>query len=131
MSPRSRASCIAQRYLDNRPHSGRSWLAMRISISHRPRSRWLLVAVAALLVAACSTAGGAGTTSPNHVTAGSGPSTGGSLTVYAASSLTAAFKDLGAAYTAATGTQVSLSFDASSALEAQIEQGAPADILAS
>src|SRR5438477_3143386 len=53
------------------------------------------------------------------------------LTVYAASSLTAAFKDLAAAYQAANpGTAITLSFDASSALRAQIEQGAPADVFA-
>jgi molybdate transport system substrate-binding protein len=54
------------------------------------------------------------------------------LTVYAAASLTAAFKDLAAAYQAGhPGVTITLSFDSSSALRAQIEQGAPADVFAS
>jgi molybdate transport system substrate-binding protein len=92
-----------------------------------------LVAIIALVVSACS---GAGTstapTGPPAAVASAVPSPGsGGLTIFAAASLTAAFKDLAAAYKAATGTSITLSFDASSALEAQIEQGAPADILAS
>ena len=53
------------------------------------------------------------------------------LTVYAAASLTDAFEELGAAYTAESGVTVILSFDASSALRAQITEGAPADVFAS
>jgi molybdate transport system substrate-binding protein len=87
-----------------------------------------LVAAAALVVSACS--GGARTPAPSTA-ASAPPSTAGGLTIYAASSLTSAFKDLATAYETATGTSITLSFDASSALEAQIEQGAPADILAS
>jgi molybdate transport system substrate-binding protein len=55
----------------------------------------------------------------------------GGLTVYAAASLTASFKELAAAYEAKTGTAVTLSFDSSATLESQIEQGAPADVFAS
>lgn len=55
----------------------------------------------------------------------------GSITVYAAASLTDAFEELGAAYTDETGVEVVFSFDASSALRAQIEEGAPADVFAS
>jgi len=56
----------------------------------------------------------------------------GSLTIYAASSLTAAFTEMQTAYqTAAPGVTLTLSFGASSTLEAQIEQGAPADVFAS
>ena len=53
------------------------------------------------------------------------------LTVYAAASLTDAFEELAAAYTDETGVTVVLSFDASSALRAQITEGAPADVFAS
>ena len=53
------------------------------------------------------------------------------LTVYAAASLTDAFEELGAAYTEETGATVVFSFDASSALRAQITEGAPADVFAS
>ena len=45
--------------------------------------------------------------------------------------MTDAFEELGAAYTDETGVAVVLSFDASSALRAQITEGAPADIFAS
>ena len=50
------------------------------------------------------------------------------LTVFAASSLTNAMQDIGAAYTKATGVAVRLSFAASSALARQIEAGARADV---
>ena len=56
----------------------------------------------------------------------------GDLTVYAAASLTKPFGDLEAPWEAAyPGSHLVFSFDASSALRAQVEQGAPADILAS
>jgi molybdate transport system substrate-binding protein len=52
--------------------------------------------------------------------------------VYAASSLTRSFQTLGRAYEAAhLDVKVVLAFDSSSALRARIEQGAPADVLAS
>jgi molybdate transport system substrate-binding protein len=53
------------------------------------------------------------------------------LTVYAAASLRDAFEELAAAYEAETGIAVVLSFDASSTLRTQIEEGAPADVFAS
>ncbi|HVA85195.1 MAG TPA: molybdate ABC transporter substrate-binding protein [Candidatus Saccharimonadales bacterium] len=54
------------------------------------------------------------------------------LTVFAAASLTDAFKALADAYdTAHPGTGITISFDSSAALRTQIEQGATADILAS
>jgi molybdate transport system substrate-binding protein len=91
-----------------------------------------LAVVAALVASACSTAATSAPAGASSSAAGTLPSTAaGGLTIYAAASLSAAFRDLAAAYRAATGTAITLSFDASSALEAQIEQGAPADILAS
>lgn len=54
------------------------------------------------------------------------------LTVFAAASLKAAFTKLGTAFEAVhPGVTVVFSFDASSALRTQIEQGAPADLFAS
>lgn len=55
----------------------------------------------------------------------------GSITVYAAASLRDAFEELAVTYADETGVDVVLSLDASSALRAQIEEGAPADIFAS
>ncbi len=54
------------------------------------------------------------------------------LLVFAAASLTKSFADLEAPWVAARpGSDLIFSFDASSTLRAQIEQGAPADVLAS
>ena len=53
------------------------------------------------------------------------------VTVFAAASLKNAFDDVGAAFTASGGAPVRLSYDASSAIARQIEQGAPADVFVS
>ena len=55
----------------------------------------------------------------------------GELTVFGAASLRGAFEALAPAYQAASGVAPTYSFDSSSALRAQIEQGAPADVFAS
>lgn len=54
-----------------------------------------------------------------------------SITVFAAASMKNALDDINAAFLKATGTKVTASYAASSALARQIEQGAPADIFAS
>jgi molybdate transport system substrate-binding protein len=81
--------------------------------------------IAVLVVAGCSSAGGSGT----------GPSSSaeaGSITVYAAASLTEAFSTIGKQFQAAhPGTKITFNFDASSTLATQIDQGAPADVFAS
>lgn len=53
------------------------------------------------------------------------------ITVFAAASLKNALDDTNAAFTEATGLKVVASYEASSALAKQIEQGAPADIFIS
>ncbi|MGE5210330.1 MAG: molybdate ABC transporter substrate-binding protein [Acidobacteriota bacterium] len=54
------------------------------------------------------------------------------ITVFAAASLTAAFTELGDAFTAANpGAEVTFSFAGSSELVAQLREGAPADVFAS
>lgn len=58
-------------------------------------------------------------------------SVGDDVVVFAAASLTDAFEELAAGYTAETGVEVILSFDASSTLRAQIAEGAPADLFVS
>ncbi|MBK7330466.1 MAG: molybdate ABC transporter substrate-binding protein [Dehalococcoidia bacterium] len=56
----------------------------------------------------------------------------GEITVFATSSLSEAFKEVGAAFEKANpGTEVTFSFAASSALAVQINEGAPADVFAS
>lgn len=93
-----------------------------------------------LVVAACSGAAGsppAATTpttpAPSATPApSSAPAAPAELTVFAAASLKGALEEASAAYTAANpSTTLTLSTDSSSALETQIEQGAPADLFLS
>ncbi|MGI9170707.1 MAG: molybdate ABC transporter substrate-binding protein, partial [Caulobacteraceae bacterium] len=79
-----------------------------------PLRRALLVALAALALA--------------PVAAASAPPPAAPVTVFAAASLKNALDDVGAAFTARTGTPVRFSYAASSAIARQIEQGAPADL---
>ena len=89
----------------------------------RSRSPGLALAVVVLL--ASGACGSSTATTPGPTTAG------GSLTVFAAASLTEAFGDLQAALkSSAPGVAVTYSFGGSGALVAQIEQGAPADVVA-
>ena len=61
-----------------------------------------------------------------------GRSAGDTLTVFAAASLTKAFREIGQAFEQRSpGVTVTFHFAASSLLRAQIEQGAPADLFAS
>ncbi len=94
----------------------------------------------ALLLAACSGSGSsaapsAAAPSPAASTAASGPApaaSGGELTILAAASLKGALEQAKTAYEAANpGTTLVVSTDSSSALETQIEQGAPADVFLS
>src|SRR4051794_10940253 len=102
----------------------------------------VLVALFGLVAAACgsddskssssSTSAVATTASPAASTTATTPPVTGNITVFAAASLTAAFNDIGAAFTKANPqAKATFSFDASSALVAQIIQGAPADVFAS
>ena len=85
--------------------------------------RWGAITAIALLTAACSGASLAGgSASANHA----------SLTIYAAASLNVALASVKTAYeTAVPGTTLTISTDSSSALEAKIEQAAPADVFLS
>ncbi len=97
------------------------------------------VSVLALILAACSSTGASPTTSGTASTAptaatSAAPSAGagGELTIYAAASLKGALDKAKAAYeTANQGVTLTISTDSSSALETQIEQGAPADVFLS
>jgi molybdate transport system substrate-binding protein len=85
----------------------------------------------AVLIAACGGSGVASPTSPAAATraASKEPVT---LTVFGAASLKAVLSDSATAYQAAyPGTTITFSTDSSSALETQIEQGAPADVFLS
>ena len=108
------------------------------------RRSWSLVLLVLALFGAVLAACGDDTDSSTPTTAAPAASTSaaaapstdapvsGDITVFAAASLTAAFNDIGAAFTAANPeAKVTFSFDASSALVEQISQGAPADVFAS
>ena len=87
------------------------------------RNRFVLVATAVLFVA-CGSSAGSASTSPVPLS--------GTVNVFAAASLTAAFNDLATSFQGAKpGVTVKLDFAGTPTLVAQIEQGAPADVFAS
>src|SRR4051794_1554085 len=93
------------------------------------RCRLLLVLLA--LVALVAVACGDDDDGASKTTAASGDALSGDLQVLAASSLTEAFTDLGKAFEADhPNVKVTFSFAASSALAEQVNQGAPADVVA-
>lgn len=100
----------------------------------RPAVPAVALLVTGLLVAGCGGSGGAASAGgrTGGVQPSPGPSLSGSITVFAAASLTESFRTLGARFEQAhPGTAVRFSFAASSTLAAQIGQGAPADVFAS
>ena len=101
----------------------------------RRRRSSLALALALTLVLGLAAACGDDKPKEAASSSSSSASTGaaaGNLTVLAAASLTESFKELGAAFEAKhPGSKVTFSFDASSALATQANNGAPADIFAS
>lgn len=92
---------------------------------------WPAAATAAAVLVATVTACGSGSSATSSDSS-SGAPVDATLTVYAASSLTATFTELAKTFEAAhPGVKVSFSFGGSSDLVAQIQQGAPADVFAS
>ena len=90
------------------------------------RGRISVLIVAAALLAACGSTGGTAAASP------SAASLRGAISVFAAASLTDAFKALGASFQAAhSGVTVRFDFAGTPTLVTQIEQGAQADVFAS
>jgi molybdate transport system substrate-binding protein len=89
----------------------------------------ILVTMTLVLLAACvAPMTPVVTQAPATQTSGPSPAT---LTVSAASSLTAAFTEIGKLFEAQTGDTVLFNFGASGSLAQQIEQGAPVDLFAS
>jgi len=85
----------------------------------------------ALIVAGCSSSKSAPAGGASGALS-TGPPLQGSITVFAAASLTEAFTSLGAAFERVhRGTHITFNFGASSALALQINQGAAADVFAS
>jgi molybdate transport system substrate-binding protein len=104
-------------------------------VSDRRRPPWAVAIAVACVVAACTTGAGgssppAGASPAPSGTAASSPT--GELTVFSAASLRGALEQAKMAYEAANpGVSITLATDSSSALETQIEQGAPADVFLS
>ncbi|MEW2427211.1 molybdate ABC transporter substrate-binding protein [Micromonospora sp. NPDC047644] len=95
------------------------------------RFRTALAAFAALAVVGLTGCGGADDADPGAANSG-GPGVTGTVTVFAAASLTESFTTIGKDFEAANpGVKVTFSFAGSSALATQINQGAPADVFAS
>ncbi|WP_329003919.1 molybdate ABC transporter substrate-binding protein [Kribbella sp. NBC_00709] len=94
-----------------------------------------LATVAALTMAGCGDGSPAASSSPSSSSSDSSSSTpavSGTITVFAAASLTGTFTQLGKDFEAAhPGVKVNFNFAGSSALAKQINEGAPADVFAS
>lgn len=102
---------------------------------HRRTTLIAALTVAAVTVAACSSSNPSSTSSSAPAGGGSSssaPAASGTVTVFAAASLTGAFATIAKQFASANpGTTVKFNFGASSALATQISQGAPADVFAS
>ena len=85
--------------------------------------------VASLVGVACSSKA---TTTPSSAPATTSAPITGTVTVFAASSLTTVFTEMGTAFgTVHPGSTIKFNFNGSSTLATQISQGAPADVFAS
>ena len=102
---------------------------MKVFSMRAPAGALVLMALALVTVVAC------GDDDAGEAAGGSGAGAGdleGSITVFAAASLTDAFDEVGSAFEDANpGVSVDLSYDGSSSLRDQILAGAPADVFAS
>ena len=88
--------------------------------------------LAVIAIAAGLALAGCGTETPGATTASSRTGVTGTVTVFAAASLTESFNKIGKDFEATNpGSKVTFNYAGSSALAAQINQGAPADIFAS
>src|SRR4051812_12923692 len=96
------------------------------------RTRALLVAASVLALAACGDPGAHPAASSPSPAGSAGGALRGTLTAFAAASLTDVFGDLGDQLMADNpGLDVQFNFAGSSALATQLTQGAPADVFAS
>lgn len=119
--------------------AGRRRVRERSTSRSLQRGAAAVAAVAvAVALAGCNSSGsksgssGAGSTATNTSSSGGSSGVSGTITVFAAASLTEAFTTLGKQFEAAhPGTTVKFNFGGSSTLAEQINQGAPADVFAS
>jgi molybdate transport system substrate-binding protein len=90
----------------------------------------MLLALLVIAVAACGSQGAPTTMGPANSTT-SPAAQKQELTISAASSLKAAFTEIGKAFDAANNSRTTFNFDSSGTLQKQIEGGAPVDVFAS
>ncbi|WP_314098453.1 molybdate ABC transporter substrate-binding protein [Microbacterium foliorum] len=99
---------------------------------NRRLRRIVMVALTAAALTLTGCAAGAESPTPTATADASGSTVSGTLTVYAAASLSGAFDEIGAAFTEANpDVDVSGVYDGSSTLVTQLREGAPADVFAS
>ena len=97
----------------------------------RSRTLSVLVLAAAVVFAACSSDSKTATSAGSSAAASAAPKVSGSVTVFAAASLTESFNDEQTTLkTEQPGLSITYSFAGSGALVTQIQQGAPADVIA-
>ena len=95
------------------------------------RTRFMALLVAALLVLTAAACGSDSNTAASSASASSSAAASGSVTVFAAASLTEAFNDTKTALaTSDPNLKITYSFAGSGSLVQQIQQGAPADVIA-
>lgn len=113
--------------------AGNSRLPAFKLFTHHLGSLAILSGILALMFVAVACGSDSNTAATSTSSATNANSTlNGNITVFAASSLTDAFKAVGSAFEKANpGTKVSFNFAASSTLATQINEGAPADVFAS
>jgi molybdate transport system substrate-binding protein len=98
--------------------------------TRRGAAALVAVLTAALALTACASSGDGGTPAASDTTT-TPAGVSGTVTVFAASSLTDAFEDIAEDFTAANPeAEVEFNFAASSELATQINEGAPADVFA-
>ena len=101
-------------------------------MTHRRRAWPIAAVLVALMAAACSSGGSGAAPSAAAPSAPASQAAGTELTVLGAASLKGVLEKAKAAYESANpGTTVTISTGSSTALETQIEQGAPADVFLS
>ena len=99
---------------------------------NRRLRRIVMVALTAAALTLTGCAAGAESPTPTATADASGSTVSGTLTVYAAASLSGAFDEIGAAFTEANpDVDVSGVYDGSSTLVTQLREGAPVDVFAS
>ncbi|OIV35353.1 molybdate ABC transporter substrate-binding protein [Mangrovactinospora gilvigrisea] len=102
---------------------------MRTTPRTKPILALAAASAAAVLIAGCGSSSGASSPSSSSSAKG-GAKAGGTLTVLAAASLKESFTELAADFKKQTGTTVRPSFGGSQQLAVQVNQGSPADVIA-